>query len=166
MDLLPHEIHRLVVGTGRVSAAVFVLALLAVGAGSRAVALWSAFLAAHTVHYGAVAWFGVVNEGRDLFPGRTSFADAGGWPVVVAGVTLFYTLAIIGLAERRAGDVASRWLRVAGLAATTLIGLTFLAVYVPLVDNSIVFAGPALAIAAALAVYLALAMQRSRVDRP
>lgn len=160
------EIHDLVVGTGRVSAAMFVLALLGAGAAERAVALWWAFLGGHTAHFVAVAWFAIVNEGRDLFPGGRSFEDAGGWPTVLGAVALFYALALAGLAERRSGPAAGRWSRMAGLAATVVIGLMFLAVYIPMIASSAFFAMPSMAVMGALGAYLAHAAQQRRKRLP
>lgn len=71
-------IHDLVVGTGRLSAALFVAALLGAGAGYRAVPLWLAFVAAHTVHFSFVAWLAAASDGANL-------RDIGGWPTALGG---------------------------------------------------------------------------------
>lgn len=149
------EIHGFVVATGRLSATVFVFALLAAGGGSRrALAFWWAFLCAHTVHFAVVAWFAVANGGRGLFPGGRSLEEAGGWPILLASAAVFYGLALTALAARRADAAAGRWLRIAGTTATTCIGLMFLATYVPLVATSTYFILPVMAIGGALSFYL------------
>lgn len=156
------EVHGFVVGTGRLSATVFVFALLVAGGSRRALALWWTFLGAHTVHFAVVAWFAVANGGRGLFPGGRSLEEAGGWPTVLASAALFYSLALTALAARRAGVASSRWLRIAGSTATTCIGLMFLATYVPLVATSTFFILPAAAITGAMSFHL----MRSRWRNP
>lgn len=160
------EAHQIAVYTGRLSAVVFVIALLGAGSGRRAVASWLAFLAAHTVHFLAVLWFALLNSGRDLFPGGTSFEQAGGWPTVLASLAVFYSLASIVLAARRAGPAAGRYLRRAGLAATIAIGAMFLATYGPLVAQSTLFALPVAVIAGALGLHLARTIGQARARPP
>jgi hypothetical protein len=153
--MTPEGIHSLVVGTGRLSTAVFIAALLASGAGRLGLRSWLAFVAAQTVHFAAVLWFGIANGGRDLFPDGRSLGDAGGWPALLGIFAFFYILAFPVLTARRAGPDAGPRLRLAGRGATTLIGLIFLATYVPLIGGSMLFAMPVVVVSGALGAYLA-----------
>lgn len=159
------DAHDFVVVTGRISAALFVVALLGAAVHRHALKVWMAFLAIHTVHFAAVLWFAVANEGRDLFPGGTSLVEAGGWPVVLGSAVLFYALALTVLLALRKERRAGRWLSWAGAAATTLIGFEFLAVYVPLVPASPVFALSVAALVVALGFYLVRTIPQPG-DRP
>jgi hypothetical protein len=152
--MTPDDVHALTVMTGRLSAAVFVLALLGAALRWRPVPLWLTFLGVHTVHFAVVLLFAVANQGRNLFPGGTSLDEAGGWGVLLGSGTLFYALALTSLACLRAGQRAKRWLRIAGPLAATLIALMFAATYLPLVPVSPFFMLPVAAIGAALGLYL------------
>jgi hypothetical protein len=160
------DAHQLAVYTGRVSAAAFVVALLMATRSQRAVVSWLAFLAAHTVHFFTVLQFARLNGGRDLFPGGTSFEEAGGWPTVLTSLAVFYGLAAIALAARHAGPAAGRYLRRAGLAATVAIAAMFLATYGPLAAQSALFALPSAVIVVALGLYLARTMAQARAGSP
>lgn len=143
--------------TGRLSALLFVTALLAPAVSGRAsrrsAGFFLAFITAHTAHYAAVVWFAVANGGRDLFPGGRSLQDVGGWLTVLGLFAFFYVLAFIGLAARRAGLAAGRWLRGADRMATILIGLQFVATYAPLVTRSLWFVAPTALLFIALVAY-------------
>lgn len=148
----PEDIHAIVAGTGRLSAALFAGALVGAALAWHAVRLWLAFMAAHTIHFAAVAWFAVVNDGQNLFPGGRSLAEAGGWPALLAIAAFFYALALISLASMT--RPFARRLRMAGVLTTGIIGFMFLAVYVPMLRIAAIFVLLAAAIVGALGFFL------------
>ena len=139
-------IHDLVVGTGRLSAALFVAALLGAGAGYRAVPLWLAFVAAHTVHFSFVAWLAAASDGANL-------RDIGGWPTALGVGAGFYIL--VACTAVTWSGIGWRAIHGIGPAGVVLIALALIATYVPLLATSMLFALPVVAIIGALSVYLA-----------
>lgn len=155
--MTPEEIHHLVVGTGRLSAALFIVALLGAGVGFRAVPLWLAFVAAHTIHFSFVAWLAVASEGANL-------RDIGGWPTALGVGTGFYVLAACAALAWSGGG----WRVVHGIghAGVVLIALAFIATYVPLLATSAFFALPVVGIVGALGFYLARVISWSSGNLP
>lgn len=144
--MAPEEIHHLVAGTGRLSAAVFVVALLGAGVRTRAVRLWLAYVGAHAVHFSMVAWLAFASDGANL-------RDIGGWPTALGVGAGFYILAACAaLAWSGTGWRAVRGIGHAGVA---LIALAFIATYVPLLATSSLFALPVVGIVGALGFYFA-----------
>lgn len=144
--MTPEGIHHLVVGTGRLSAALFFVALLGAGVGYRAVQLWWAFIGAHTIHFSMVVWLAFASDAANL-------RDIGGWPTALGAGAGFYLLA--ACAAFTWSDIGSRAVRLLGHVGVVLIALAFIATYVPLLATSALFALPVVGIVGALGFYLA-----------
>lgn len=145
------QVHRAVQLTARGSALLFAAAqatsALGPHTGRAPRRLYLAFMAAHAVHFSAVAWYAKRNEGRDLFPGGRSLSEVGGWPTMVGIFAFFSGLAVTGwvFGAPRATDQPVQ--RAAGQAATWLMAAMFVSVYLGQVPRSRWYAVPAAALA-------------------
>jgi hypothetical protein len=151
-SMTPETIHHFVVGTARLSAVLFVLALLGASLGTQAVRLWLAYVAGHTVHFSFVAWLAFATDGANL-------RDIGGWPTVIWVGTGFYIF-VICAALAWAGS-GWRAVRVLGHAGVVMIALAFIATYAGLIAKSALFALPVVAILGAVGFYIARVFQAS-----
>jgi hypothetical protein len=126
----PPDVHRAVRLTARASALLFstaqVVAHVDRDAGWRAApALYRAFVAAHALHFVAVARYAVLTGGRNLFPGGRGLRDVGGWPTMAA---LWAVFGLLVAAGRIDGSTAVGGRRGAGAARVT-IGAMFTGTY-------------------------------------
>lgn len=143
--------------TARVSAACFAAALVAFAArarqhhdaGSTGVHLFVAFIAAHTIHFGAVLWLAVLTAGENI-------RARDGWFVVLTVGALFYLGAFAILRTWRrldAGRMPARGERVAAHAAVAFIAAVFLNSYAARLGRMPVYWVPAILMAAVVTGY-------------
>ena len=128
----PERAYRALRLTARASALLFTAAHITRYLGpyagrSPAPQLYRAFLAAHSLHFAAVARYAVLTNGRSLFPGGRGLRDVGGWPTMAAIYALFGVLAAAGRIDpaAAAGDAP----RTRAVAAGTAIGTMFTGTY-------------------------------------
>jgi hypothetical protein len=124
----PSQLVRL---TARTSAVLFATAQAAsaIPPGRRVSrGFYAAFLAAHAVHFVAVARYAVRTGGHNLFPGGRSLADVGGWRTMAGIYVAFAGLAVIGWLAH-GPSVHRGWLSAAGRAANGVIAAMFASVY-------------------------------------
>jgi hypothetical protein len=104
--------------------------------------LYLTFMAAHAVHFVAVARYAVLTGGRELFPGGRSMQQVGGWRTVLGIYTFFAGLAAIGWTGRPTATDATRRTRSAGIAANTAIGAMFTETYLRQIPHSAWYVAP------------------------
>jgi hypothetical protein len=159
-------LHKYVRLTARGSALLFATAQAASAFGPRAAAasrpLYLGFMAAHGAHFTVVARYAKVTGGRGLFPGGRSMNDVGGWPTVAGIFTLFVGLAVTGWAAGTPAATGKPGMRVAGRAATGLIGAMFVGTYIGQLSQSRWYAVPATVVAAAVVANAVAPKLRSR----
>jgi hypothetical protein len=119
------HIETIVRSTVRISGLMFVAALtLYAAAGARrrwirhAVRALAAFIAAHTIHFGAVVWLAVVTAG-------TNIDERGGWGLMLLVAVLFYSSAFGVLGTWR--EVAAGRQPTAPSVAAARFGVLFIA---------------------------------------
>jgi hypothetical protein len=152
------NVELLVRLTARISAAAFAAALILFAAGHhqhdtrrlwRGTRLFAAFVVAHTVHFGTVAWLAVVSGGENI-------RERDGWTVVLAVALLFYVAVFLVLRAWRdaaLGHSSSRSLRVTANVAVVAIAAVFLNSYLARVERMPVYWLPAIALVGIVALY-------------
>jgi len=150
-------VELLVRVTARLSAAIFGAALILSAAdyhhqrrrihlGTR---LFAAFIGAHTIHFGTVAWLAVVTRGENI-------RDRDGWAIVVTVALLFYIAAFVVLrawGEAAVGRPPSRSLRATANVAVVAIAAVFLNSYLARVERMPVYWLPVLGLAGILVLF-------------
>jgi hypothetical protein len=166
-------LHHYVRLTARSSAIFFAAAQATSAFGQRAAWAWRplyvGFMAAHATHFAVVARYAKVTGGRGLFPGGRSLNHVGGWPTVAGIYTFFAGLAVTGWAAGTPAATGRPGMRVAGRAATGLIGAMFVGTYLGQLSQSRWYAVPATLVGTAgIANVLARhdRVGRTRVARP
>ena len=141
------SLHNYVRLTARSSALLFAAAQATSALGERAAWAWKplyvGFVTAHAAHFTVVARYAKVTGGRGLFPGGRSMNEVGGWPTVAGIYTLFAGLVFTGWAAGPPAARAKPAMRIAGRAATGLIGAMFVGTYFGQVSQSKWYAVPA-----------------------
>jgi hypothetical protein len=143
--------------TARVSAAAFAAALILFAAGYQhdqrrlflGTRLFAAFIVAHTIHFGTVAWLAVVTGGENI-------RERDGWPIVLTVALLFYMAVFTVLRAWRdaaRGRSSSRSLRVPANVAVVAIAVVFLNSYLARVERMPVYWLPAICLAGVVALY-------------
>lgn len=144
--------------TARVSGIFFAAAQAASAwhprAGRVARRLYWAFMAAHALHFAAVARYAVVTGGKRLFPGERDLDEVGGWPTVLGIYTGFAALALTGTRALPADPGRPRRSSIAGWVATGLVAAMYVGTYLGQVPRSPWAAAPAGVIATATAAHL------------
>ena len=143
--------------TARVSAAAFAAALITFPAGyqhnqrrrSLGTRLFGAFIVAHTIHFGTVAWLAVVAGGENI-------RERDGWTVALAVPLLFYAAVFTVLRAWRDAALertSSRSLRVMANVAILAIAVVFLNSYVARIERRPVYWLPAISLGGIVALY-------------
>jgi hypothetical protein len=140
-------LHHYVRLTARSSALLFAATQATSAFGQRAAWAWRplyvGFMAAHATHFAVVTRYAKVTGGSGLFPGGRSLNDVGGWPTVAGIYTFFAGLAVTGWAAGTPAATGKPRMRVAGRAATGLIGAMFIGTYLGQIPQSRWYAVPA-----------------------
>jgi hypothetical protein len=161
-------LYRAVRLTARTSALLFAAAQTAYALGPRAARGWRplylGFMAAHGTHFAVVARYAKETGGRALFPGGRNLDDVGGWPTVAAIDALFAGLALTGWAAGGPSAAQRRGVRIAGLAALSVIGAMFVGTYLGQLPRSGWNAVPALLVASAVIANLRTGIHPSTVS--
>jgi hypothetical protein len=146
------SLHNYVRLTARSSALLFAAAQATSALGERAAwaskPLYVGFMTAHAAHFTVVARYAKVTGGRGLFPGGRSMNQVGGWPTVAGIYTLFAGLVFAGWGGTPAAR-AKPAMRIAGRAATGLIGAMFVGTYFGQLSQSKWYAVPAVLVGTA-----------------
>jgi hypothetical protein len=141
------DLRRYVRLTARSSALLFAAAqassALELRAGRAWRPLYVGFMAAHAAHFTVITRYAKVTGGRSLFPGGRSLDEVGGWPTVAGIYTFFAGLVLTGWATGTSALGAKPAIRVAGRAATGLIGAMFVGTYLGQLSQSRWYAVPA-----------------------
>jgi len=126
--------------------------------------LYVGFMAAHALHFAAVARYAKITGGRALFPGGINLKDVGGWPTVAGIYTFFAGLALTGLAAGASPVTDRHSVRVAGHIATGVIGAMFIGTYLGQLPRSGWSALPAAIVSAAVVANLRTGIHPSGVS--
>ena len=159
------QVESLVRVTARISAAAFVTALIAFSIRranparvSYAIRSLIAFIAVHTIHFGAVMWLAGMTAGENI-------RARGGWTLLVPVAVLFYLAAFAilrawwSLAARPSASRGVPWTSHAGVA---FIALIFLNSYVARVGTLPAYWVPATVMIAAVFAYSGFWRRMSR----
>ena len=153
--------------TARVSAAAFAAALITFAAGyqhnqrrlSLGTRLFAAFIIAHTIHFGTVAWLAVVAGGENI-------RERDGWTVALTVALLFYVAVFTVLRAWRdaaLGRTSSPSLRVMANVAILAIAVVFLNSYIARIERMPVYWLPALSLAGIVALYFVQTLRVARI---
>jgi hypothetical protein len=153
------QVELIVRVTARISAGAFALALMlfAAGPSNRSPSHWLdirafvAFILAHTIHFGAVAWLAALTAGDNIH-------QRGGWAVVLTVAVLFYLAAFQILRVwhgLRKGRSLSRGACLTAHGSVALIAVVFLNSYLARVGRMPLYWVPAIGLVAIVAIYFA-----------
>jgi hypothetical protein len=143
--------------TARASAAIFAAALVCFAIDGRrhgrprrrSLRALGAFIAAHTIHFSAVAWLAVVSQGENIR------ARGGAGPVLAVAALFYVAVALVFFTWRAAshGQEIGRAHRASSHVSVLLVGAVFVNSYIARLGVEPVFALPVAALTGAIVMY-------------